>query len=109
MHQPFQPQALDQERHPDFETLRSERIETDAKIIQWANSLIGAVLAGQLQYTSSVNPATRSYEMWLAVSHVFNHQTHHRGQISLLLSQLGEDYGVTDLIWLPDAVGKHTN
>ncbi len=29
--------------------------------------------------------------------HIFNHQTHHRGQLSCLLSQLGLDYGCTDL------------
>jgi uncharacterized damage-inducible protein DinB len=38
------------------------------------------------------------------VSHLFNHQTHHRGQITTLLSQLGEDPGVTDfLMYLRDA------
>jgi uncharacterized damage-inducible protein DinB len=36
--------------------------------------------------------------------HVFNHQTHHRGQASTLFSQLGVDIGPTDLILLlPDA------
>ena len=36
--------------------------------------------------------------MWIAVTHFFNHQTHHRGQITTLLSQLGRDAGVTDLM-----------
>ncbi|MBQ0746578.1 MAG: hypothetical protein KBT82_11580 [Marinobacter sp.] len=31
------------------------------------------------------------------VTHFFNHQTHHRGQASALLSQAGVDIGVTDL------------
>jgi uncharacterized damage-inducible protein DinB len=36
--------------------------------------------------------------------HVFNHQTHHRGQITTLLSQFGVDIGVTDLLVIvPDA------
>ncbi|MEE8281319.1 MAG: DinB family protein, partial [Gammaproteobacteria bacterium] len=30
----------------------------------------------------------------------FNHQTHHRGQLSALLSQCGADYGTTDLPWV---------
>ena len=35
--------------------------------------------------------------------HFFNHQTHHRGQASTLLSQAGVDIGVTDLLVLvPD-------
>jgi uncharacterized damage-inducible protein DinB len=32
--------------------------------------------------------------------HVFNHQTHHRGQVTTLLSQFGVDYGSTDLVVL---------
>ncbi|MAC46924.1 MAG: hypothetical protein CMI12_08730 [Oceanospirillum sp.] len=37
------------------------------------------------------------------VSHLFNHQTHHRGQVSTLLSQNGIDIGITDfLMEIPD-------
>ncbi len=32
------------------------------------------------------------------LSHFFNHQTHHRGQVTTLLAQAGHDPGVTDLI-----------
>ena len=34
------------------------------------------------------------------VMHFFNHQTHHRGQATTLLSQAGIDVGVTDLLML---------
>ncbi len=51
---------------------------------------------------SAVNPKPRRYPLWFAVSHFFNHQTHHRGQVTTLLSQFGVDPGVTDLIWLPE-------
>ena len=33
---------------------------------------------------------------------MFNHQTHHRGQVTTLLKQLGIDPGETDLPWLPE-------
>lgn len=46
--------------------------------------------------------------MWLAVTHFFNHQTHHRGQLTVLLSQCGKDYGVTDLIWLPQVLERNS-
>jgi uncharacterized damage-inducible protein DinB len=36
------------------------------------------------------------------VTHFFNHQTHHRGQASTLMHQLGVDVGVTDLLALID-------
>ena len=51
---------------------------------------------------SVVNPRPRRYPFWFAVTHFFNHQTHHRGQLTTLLFQLGVDPGVTDLIWLPE-------
>ena len=37
---------------------------------------------------------------WAVVIQVFNHQTHHRGQASTLLMQLGVDPGVTDFPWI---------
>jgi uncharacterized damage-inducible protein DinB len=36
--------------------------------------------------------------MWWAVTHFFNHQAHHRGQVTTLLKQAGYEPGVTDLI-----------
>jgi uncharacterized damage-inducible protein DinB len=38
--------------------------------------------------------------MGVTVAHFFNHQTHHRGQLTTLLTQRGVDPGVTDLIWM---------
>ena len=34
----------------------------------------------------------------LLLVHFFNHQTHHRGQVSTLLFQNGIDPGITDLL-----------
>ena len=92
--------SLAQELHSDFVELRQERAATDRAITDWAEELTGDVLSGDLSYTSFVNPQPRSYPMWLAVTHFFNHQTHHRGQLTTLLMQRGIDPGVTDLIWL---------
>ena len=100
--------GLNQELFADFEELKQARHETDQEIIQWSTSLTEADLLMPLTYQSIVDPGSRSYEMWLAVTHFFNHQTHHRGQITTLLSQLGVDYGVTDLIWLPDVIQRNS-
>lgn len=100
--EPFAVTSLAHELHSDFEQLRSERSRTDEKIVDWAGSLTSADLAGGLSYTSVVNPKPRRYPMWFAVAHFFNHQAHHRGQLTTLLSQRGVDPGITDLIWLPD-------
>jgi uncharacterized damage-inducible protein DinB len=98
--------SLDQELYPDFDALRRERTTTDAEIDDYAASLTAARLAETLHYTSVVNPAPRELPLWLALTHFFNHQTHHRGQLTTLLHQAGVDPGVTDLIWLPGVPGS---
>ena len=103
----FRPKGLDEELYADFDELRRERERTDEDIIAWAASLTDEGLAGQLRFTSIVNPAPRTCEMWVAVAQLFNHQTHHRGQVTALLSQCGKDYGVTDLIWLPQVRARN--
>lgn len=109
LREPFQPQGLDQELFEDFNALRKARADTDEIIVQWADSLTDKILAGQLHYMSIVNPGPRTCEMWIAAAHFFNHQTHHRGQLTVLLNQLGKDYGVTDLIWLPEVVERNAS
>ena len=49
-----------------------------------------------------LRPEPREQDFGFCVTHFFNHQTHHRGQVTTLLSQLGRDYGATDLILLPE-------
>jgi uncharacterized damage-inducible protein DinB len=44
----------------------------------------------------------REQPAWQPLTHFFNHQTHHRGQLTTLLMQAGIDPGMTDLIGLPE-------
>jgi uncharacterized damage-inducible protein DinB len=67
----------------------------------WVKSLSALEFEGQMSYMSTVNPQLRTYPFWLVVAHLFNHQAHHRGQVTTLLMQNGIDAGVTDLIELP--------
>ena len=99
---PFAITSLAQELYSDFGELRSERTLTDAATVAWARALTTEDFTRELSYTSVVNPNPRRYPFWFAVTHFFNHQTHHRGQLTTLLSQRGLDPGVTDLIWLPE-------
>ena len=102
--QPYHPRSLADELYADFEELRRERGKTDDAIDAWAASLSESDLAGTLAYTSITNPAPHRCPLWLAATHFFNHQAHHRGQLTTLLFQRGIDPGVTDLIALPGAL-----
>jgi uncharacterized damage-inducible protein DinB len=99
----FRPASLGDELYADFDELRRERNRTDDAIDAWASTLTDETLRGELRYTSIVDPAPRRMPMALAVVHFFNHQTHHRGQLTTLLMQQGIDPGATDLMWMPQA------
>jgi len=99
---PFKASSLSQELYADFEELRAERAATDQAICDWAAGLTDEDLAGNLTYTRMVDPAPSTQPLRFVVMHFFNHQTHHRGQLTTLLSQRGIDPGVTDLMWLPN-------
>ncbi len=101
----FSIKSLSQELYADFVELRRERVRTDDDIATWVSGLRESDFAGELSYTGVANPRPRRYPLWFAVTHFFNHQTHHRGQLTTLLSQRGIDPGVTDLIALPSMQG----
>ena len=90
---------LDQELYADFEPLRRERVRTDADITAFAAALTPERLDAEITYRTTAGVEQR-HALWWAVSHFFNHQTHHRGQVTTLLRQAGVDPGVTDLIAL---------
>lgn len=88
--------SLDQQLHEDFEVLREERRRTDEALSAWVAGLSTETLAAPLVYARRGQGQTSP--LWWAVAQVFNHQTHHRGQITTLFKQLGHDPGVTDLV-----------
>jgi len=88
---------LGQDLHQNFADLREARIKLDRRIVGWAPSLSEEWLAQELTYESKVDGVVRTVPRWVLVTHMFNHATHHRGQITTLLSQIGLDYGTTDL------------
>ena len=98
--------SLAQELYEDFAVLREQRRQLDQRIVDWAAGLSDAALADTLSFRSTVNPAEWRCPLWIAVTHFFNHQTHHRGQLTALLSRAGVDYGTTDLIWLPGVMTR---
>lgn len=87
--------SLDQELCTDFEELRKERALTDDQISAWVSDLTEERLAAPLIFMR--RGQRQEVPLWWTVSHLFNHQTHHRGQITTLFTQQGCVPGVTDL------------
>lgn len=93
----LRPSSLDLVLYDDFELLAARRRELDETIRGWIESLSEADLDREVAYRTTTGVPQR-HPLWWALTHLFNHQTHHRGQVTTLLSQLGCDPGVTDLL-----------
>jgi uncharacterized damage-inducible protein DinB len=93
--EPFIYSALDEELCADWDELQAELRQVDAQISEFAAGLTPAILDTTLHFVRQGEPRELPY--FGAVSHLFNHQTHHRGQITAVMEQIGLDCGVTDL------------
>lgn len=94
-----EPKSLDEILYHDFGELTAHRVMLDALIKAWAASLTEEDLNHSLRYTNTKGVVfVRNFSS--LILHFFNHQTHHRGQATTLLSQMGRDMGVTDLLML---------
>ena len=92
---------LDADLFGSFAALRREREALDRRLVDWTGSLGEAWLAAPQTYSSKVDGGIRTLPRWLLLAHLFNHQTHHRGQVTTLLAQRGLDIGSTDLPFMP--------
>jgi len=77
--------SLDQELYSDFSELRAARIREDERLIGVLDRYDEAETAGFLSY-NSMDGAAQRVPMVQVLGHIFNHQTHHRGQVHALLS-----------------------
>lgn len=83
-----------------FDALAAARMETDRRLSDWADTVTPAWLASDLSWTSGATGKDYTYPRWFLVTHLFNHQTHHRGQVHALLTAAGTTPGDTDLPFL---------
>lgn len=81
----------------DFAALSAARAAEDARLEAWAAGLTDAWLAGDLTWFSGAVQRELTRPRALLVVHMFNHQTHHRGQVHAMLTAAGERTGDTDL------------
>lgn len=93
------PNRLDAILHDDFAALATARRAEDRRIIAYVDGLDEARLAGMVSYVPVSTPTPVTQPLAPALSHVFNHQTHHRGQVHALLTRLAGTAPSLDLIF----------
>lgn len=97
----FTPRKIGVDIFENFEELRAAQEEMDSEILEWVRTLTPEILSEPFDYVSNVENFSRTLPKWVLAAHMFNHQTHHRGQVTTLIKQLGYEPGITDLPWLP--------
>jgi uncharacterized damage-inducible protein DinB len=81
----------------NFDELSRLRTDADERISAWAGRMTDDWLSEDMVwFSASVQKELRSPRSF-AVTHFFNHQTHHRGQAHALITACGEKTGDTDL------------
>jgi uncharacterized damage-inducible protein DinB len=88
--------------YSDWDELKRERTSFDDTIVVWADSVDPTWLKSDLTYYSGAMKRELSKPVWQLVTHYFNHQTHHRGQVHCMLTQAGGKPQTTDLPGLPE-------
>jgi uncharacterized damage-inducible protein DinB len=78
--------ALGTELYPDFASLQAARAAEDARIEAFLADATEEFLAKEVRYVNSAGEH-HADPAGLLLAHLFNHQTHHRGQVHVMLSQ----------------------
>ena len=96
------PLALNAEAEPDRQHLREGLVESAQAWPPFVAGCDAARFDGMIHYTT-----TRGVPMSLpfaaTLAHVFNHATHHRGQISAAITSMGHPCPEMDLVWMLQA------
>jgi uncharacterized damage-inducible protein DinB len=85
-----------------WDDLKRERTAMDARILSWADSVDPAWLTTDYTWFSGAAQREVTKPVWQLVTHMFNHQTHHRGQVHAMLTQAGGKPSDTDLFLMPE-------
>lgn len=99
------PKALNERPYDTFADLRTAREEDDARIIRYIASLTPETIESTFTYTPVTTPEIVTHKLWPALTHMFNHQTHHRGQVHAGLTGMGKPSLSLDLIYFVRSEG----
>ena len=87
---------------PEWQGLKAERNDSDTRLIDWADTLDPAWIKGDMTWFSGAINREVTKPRWQLLAHLFNHQTHHRGQVHAMLTQAGGKPHDTDLFVMPE-------
>jgi uncharacterized damage-inducible protein DinB len=92
------PDKLDAIQHERLADLGVARAAEDRRIIDYVDGLSEQQLEGTIRYRRVSTPEEFEQALAPALTHFFNHQTHHRGQAHSILCSFGHRDLVLDLL-----------
>jgi len=95
--------SREQPLYDDWNDLRQRRAEADLKFIAWSDALKQSDIDGDLEWYSGTLKRGMTSPRGLCILQVFNHQTHHRGQVHAMLTAAGARPDDTDIPFMPDS------
>jgi len=94
---PAQGMKQSTQMYDDFAVLAADRTKYDDRLIEWAKRVQQGWLDQEQVWTSISQNRELRQPRALLVMHLFNHQTHHRGQAHAMITAAGQQTGDTDL------------
>ncbi len=85
---------------PTISVWGAERVRMDGRIAEWARSVKAIDLTGDLAWRSALLDRDTINSRAQSIMHMFNHQTHHRGQVHAMLTAAGHSTQDTDLVFM---------
>lgn len=98
--------TLDEILYDDFSDLRAARIDEDKRLIDLVDGLDEARLEKPIPYHRIIGDGMEEARAGHMLITLFNHQTHHRGQVHVLLTQADIVPAALDVIFFLDEVGE---
>ena len=87
----------------DWDAFCVERTRFDAVILKWAKNVEADWFSGDLSWFSGAMNRDITKPKKMLTIQLFNHQTHHRGQIHAMLTAAGAHPDDTDVPFMPES------
>ena len=97
--------SLDEVLTEEFQDLKRQREKIDTRLIAFVDMCSEADVMRNIIYRTIRRPLVMEQPLGAAMMHVFNHQTHHRGQVHAMLTMLGKTPKALDLIYFQRDTG----
>ncbi len=85
----------------EWHVLKARRNQMDDRILVWAAGVKPEQTQGEFKWYSGALQRHMSQPMAVCLMQLFNHQTHHRGQVHAMLTAAGAKPDDTDLPFMP--------